>query len=75
MPNQTSVVEVNKLMAELRETNALLRESEATFRAVIDVSSVGKIEVDPRSARFLRGQYWKSPIQMTATATTKCTEA
>jgi PAS domain S-box-containing protein len=31
-----------------------LRESEATFRAMFDVSSVCKIEVDPGSSRFLR---------------------
>jgi PAS domain S-box-containing protein len=31
-----------------------LRESEATFRAMFDVSSVGKIEVDSESGRFLR---------------------
>jgi PAS domain S-box-containing protein len=54
MPNQTAVVEVNTLMGELRETTALLRESEATFRAMFDVSSVGKIEVEPGTGRFLR---------------------
>jgi PAS domain S-box-containing protein len=31
-----------------------LRDSEATFRAMFDVSSVGKIEVDSESGRFLR---------------------
>jgi PAS domain S-box-containing protein len=31
-----------------------LRESEATYRAMFDVSSVGKIEVEPGSGRFLR---------------------
>jgi PAS domain S-box-containing protein len=31
-----------------------LRESEATFRAMFDVSSVGKIEVDSESGYFLR---------------------
>jgi PAS domain S-box-containing protein len=31
-----------------------LRESEAIFRAMFDVSSVGKIEVEPVSGRFLR---------------------
>jgi len=57
----TPVAEVNTLMAELRETAArreaaerLLRDSEATFRAMFDVSSVGKIEVEPGSGRFLR---------------------
>jgi PAS domain-containing protein len=49
----TPVAEVNTLMAELRETTDLLRQSEATFHAMFDVSSVGKIEVDPESARFL----------------------
>jgi PAS domain S-box-containing protein len=38
----------------LKRAEAALRESEATFRAMFDVSSVGKIEVDPGSARFLR---------------------
>jgi PAS domain S-box-containing protein len=54
MPNQTAVVEINTLMGELRETTALLRQSEATFRAMFDVSSVGKIEVEPGTGRFLR---------------------
>jgi PAS domain-containing protein len=31
-----------------------LRESEETFRAMFDVSSVGKIEVESSSTRFLR---------------------
>jgi PAS domain S-box-containing protein len=38
----------------LKRAEAALRESEAMFRAMFDVSSVGKIEVDPGSARFLR---------------------
>jgi PAS domain S-box-containing protein len=57
----TPVAEVNSLIAELRRTAAerqaaeyLLRENEATFRAMFDVSSVGKIEVEPGSGRFLR---------------------
>jgi PAS domain S-box-containing protein len=54
VPNQTPVVEVNTLMAELRDTTDLLRESEVTFRAMFDVSSVGKVEVEPQSGRFLR---------------------
>src|SRR5262249_24398375 len=33
---------------------AALRESEATFRAMFDASSVGKIEIDPHTGRFLR---------------------
>src|SRR5712671_7092354 len=40
----TPVAEVNTLMAELRGATDLLREREATFRAMFDVSSVGKIE-------------------------------
>jgi PAS domain S-box-containing protein len=59
--DQTPVAEVNTLMAELRGAAARrnaaedsLRESEATFRAMFDVSSVGKIEVEPGSGRFLR---------------------
>jgi PAS domain S-box-containing protein len=54
IPNETSVVEVNTLMAQLRDTTDLLRESEVTFRAMFDVSSVGKVEVEPESGRFLR---------------------
>src|SRR5262249_38709578 len=53
--------EVNTLMAELREAAArrrteedLLRESGAAFRAMFDFSSVGKIEVEPGTGRFLR---------------------
>src|SRR6266849_1466987 len=38
----------------LKRAEAALRESEATFRAMFDVSSVGKIEVEPGSTRFLR---------------------
>jgi PAS domain S-box-containing protein len=38
----------------LKRAEAALRESEATFRAMFDVSSVGKVEVDPGSVRFLR---------------------
>jgi PAS domain S-box-containing protein len=59
--DQTPVAEVNTLMTQLRGAAARrkaaedsLRESEATFRAMFDVSSVGKIEVDPGSGRFLR---------------------
>jgi PAS domain S-box-containing protein len=59
--DQTPVAEVNTLMAQLRGAAARrkaaedsLRESEATFRAMFDVSSVGKIEVEPGSGRFLR---------------------
>src|SRR5258708_38390193 len=56
----TPVAEVNTLMAELRGAAArrqaaedLLRESERTFRSMFDGSSVGKIEVDPKTGRFL----------------------
>jgi len=38
----------------LKRAEAALRESEATFRAMFDASSVGKIEVEPGSGRFLR---------------------
>ena len=38
----------------LKRAEAALRESEATFRAMFDSSSVGKIEVEPESGRFLR---------------------
>jgi PAS domain S-box-containing protein len=54
LPSRTPVAEVNAMMAELREITDLLRENEATFRAMFEVSSVGKIEVEPNSGRFLR---------------------
>jgi PAS domain S-box-containing protein len=38
----------------LKRAEAALRESEATFRAMFDNSSVGKIEVESESGRFLR---------------------
>jgi PAS domain S-box-containing protein len=38
----------------LNRAGAALRESEATFRAMFEVSGVGKIEVEPASGRFLR---------------------
>jgi PAS domain S-box-containing protein len=41
-------------LSEGQKYEAALRESEATFRAMFDVSSVGKIEVEPESTRFLR---------------------
>jgi PAS domain S-box-containing protein len=40
--------------SERQKYEAALRESEATFRAMFDSSSVGKIEVEPGSGRFLR---------------------
>jgi PAS domain S-box-containing protein len=61
LPSGTPVAEVNTLMATLREAasrrqtaDAALRESEATFRAMFDASSVGKIEVEHQTGRFLR---------------------
>ncbi len=60
-PGGTPVAEVDTLMAELRRTAArrqasddLLSESETIFRAMFEVSSVGKIEVEPKSGHFLR---------------------
>jgi PAS domain S-box-containing protein len=57
----TPIAEVDALMAQLREAAArrqaaddLLREREATFRAMFDVSSVGKFEVEPGGGHFLR---------------------
>jgi PAS domain S-box-containing protein len=41
-------------LSERQKYEAALRDSEATFRAMFDVSSVGKIEVEPASGRFLR---------------------
>jgi PAS domain S-box-containing protein len=40
--------------SERQKYEAALRESEATFRAMFDSSSVGKIEVEPGSGRFHR---------------------
>jgi PAS domain S-box-containing protein len=40
--------------SERQKYEAALRESEATFRSMFEVSSVGKIEVEPGSGRFLR---------------------
>jgi PAS domain S-box-containing protein len=60
-PGGTPVAEVDMLMAELHKAVARRRaaegwrhQSEAIFRAMFDVSSVGKIEVDPGTARILR---------------------
>jgi PAS domain S-box-containing protein len=57
----TPVAEVDTLMAELhkaaarrRAAEGWRRQSEAIFRAMFDVSGVGKIEVDPTTARILR---------------------
>jgi PAS domain S-box-containing protein len=41
-------------LTERQKYEATLRESESTFRAMFDVSSVGKAEVDPETGRFLR---------------------
>ncbi len=60
-PRASPVAEVDTLMKELGRTAArrqaadnLLRESEATFRAMFDISSVGKFEIEPGTGRFLR---------------------
>jgi PAS domain S-box-containing protein len=41
-------------ITRLKLAEAALGESEAAFRAMFDVSSVGKIEVEPGTGRFLR---------------------
>jgi PAS domain S-box-containing protein len=41
-------------ITRLKRAEAALRESEATFRAMFEISSVGKIEVESDSGRFLR---------------------
>jgi len=41
-------------ITSLKRAEAAVRESEATFRAMFEVSGVGKIEVDPKTGRFLR---------------------
>jgi PAS domain S-box-containing protein len=58
---ETPVAEVNTLMAELRESAArrqatenLLRDSEARFRAMFEISSIGKAEIELGTGRFLR---------------------
>jgi len=50
----TPVAEVDTLISELHKAAARRHQSEAIFRAMFDVSSVGKIEVDPRTVRILR---------------------
>jgi PAS domain S-box-containing protein len=59
--DETPVAEVNTLMKELREAAARrkaaedsLRQSEVIFRAMFEVSSVGKLEVEPGTDRILR---------------------
>src|SRR5262249_4892832 len=41
-------------ITRLKRAEAAVRESEATFRAMFAVSSVGKIESDLKTGRFLR---------------------
>jgi PAS domain S-box-containing protein len=60
-PGETPVAEVNTLIAALREAAArrlafetALRDSEATFRGMFDASSVGKVEIEFETGRFLR---------------------
>jgi PAS domain S-box-containing protein len=55
------VAEVDTLMGELQRTAArrraaedLVRQSESIFRAMFEVSSVGKMEVEPGTGRILR---------------------
>jgi PAS domain S-box-containing protein len=54
LPSGTPIAEVNMLVAELRERTGSLRESEATFRAMFDFSSVAKVETEYETDRFLR---------------------
>jgi PAS domain S-box-containing protein len=42
------------LERQVGERTAALRESEAAFRAMFEVSSIGKMEADPFTGRFLR---------------------
>jgi PAS domain S-box-containing protein len=48
------IVSAETNITRLKRTEAALRESEATFRAMFDESSVGKIEIVPEHGRFLR---------------------
>ncbi len=57
-------------LSEHQKYEAALRESEATFRAMFDVSSVGKIEVEPASTRFLRAN--AAMCKFLATARRNC---
>src|SRR5229473_5271356 len=41
-------------ITSLKRAETALRESEATFRVMFDASSVGKVEVEPKSGRFIR---------------------
>jgi PAS domain S-box-containing protein len=41
-------------ITSLKHAEAVLRENEAAFRAMFEVSSVGKVEVEPETGRFLR---------------------
>jgi PAS domain S-box-containing protein len=41
-------------LSERQRYEAALRKSEATFRAMFDASSVGKVEIDIETGRFLR---------------------
>jgi PAS domain S-box-containing protein len=45
-PSRTPIAEVNTLMAELRETNQLLRDSERQLRLVTDNAPVGILHLD-----------------------------
>jgi PAS domain S-box-containing protein len=58
---ETPVAEINTMIAELRESAArrqatenLLRDGEATFRAMFEISSIGKAEIELGTGRFLR---------------------
>jgi PAS domain S-box-containing protein len=59
--DETPIAEINTLMAEIRGAAAKrqaaetsVRESEAIFRAMFEVSSVGKLEVEIGTGRILR---------------------
>ena len=41
-------------LTHIKNTEAALRESEAAYRAMFEVSSVGQVEFDPETGRFLR---------------------
>jgi PAS domain S-box-containing protein len=49
LPTETPVVEVNRLMAELRQTTELLRKSKDRMQLALDAAQLGSWQYDPLS--------------------------